>query len=414
MASTSITTSPSNTVVRTEANPIHVVLALLAFSAFISYVDRGNLSVAAPMLKDDLGISASQLGILLSSFYWSYTALNFASGWVVDRFRGSFVLAVGYLVWSLATVATGFVHGLMALVMMRLVLGLGESVTFPAYSKILARCLPEHRRGMANGILMASIRWGSAAVALGGGLLMARYGWRAVFIGIGLISLPWLPLWRRWAPEDSGPVHSSAPARGYAAVLKQRYFWGASFAQFCCNYFLYFMVTWLPFYLVRERHLSTQAMAKMAALYYLVDATSSIATGLLTDKCIRCDFSVTLVRKFAMFAGWATAALGLAGCSIADSHSYLPWLIVAGIGCGMGSASIFPIVQTLAGPSTAGTWTGLQNGIGNFAGILAPAVTGWTVDLTGNFHLALVITAGVSLVSAICWVFFVGEIKEVE
>src|SRR5437016_9759826 len=107
------------------------VLALLAICLLINYVDRGNLAIAAPLLKDELGISASQLGILFSAFFWSYTALQFVSGWLVDRFDASFVIAGGYLIWSLATSATGIVHGFAMLAFMRLLLGVGESVAFP-------------------------------------------------------------------------------------------------------------------------------------------------------------------------------------------------------------------------------------------------------------------------------------------
>jgi len=130
------------------------LLTLLVASVFINYVDRGNLSIAAPLLKNELGISASQLGILLSSFFWTYTVLLFVCGWFVDRFDVNRVLALGFLVWSLATAATGLVSGFTMLLTMRLVLGMGESVAFPCYSKLLAQHLPEHARGFANGAII--------------------------------------------------------------------------------------------------------------------------------------------------------------------------------------------------------------------------------------------------------------------
>jgi MFS family permease len=126
-------------------------LTLLVASVFINYVDRGNLSIAAPLLKNELSISASQLGILFSSFFWTYTALLFFCGWFVDRFDVNRGLALGFLVWSLATAATGWVNGFTMLLIMRLILGMGESVAFPCYSKPFAQLLPEHARGFANG-----------------------------------------------------------------------------------------------------------------------------------------------------------------------------------------------------------------------------------------------------------------------
>ena len=169
---------------------------LLAISLLINYVDRGNLSLAAPLLKNELHLTAWQLGILFSAFFWTYTALQFVMGWVVDRFEVNLVIAVGYLVWSLATATTGLVRGFTMLLTMRLLLGIDESVAFPSCSKILARHVPEENRGFANGILIAGLKSGPAVGTFGAGLLMARYGWRPVFIGIGLISLAWLPAWK--------------------------------------------------------------------------------------------------------------------------------------------------------------------------------------------------------------------------
>ncbi len=122
-----------------SSRTLRYVLVLLAFSVFINYVDRGNLSIAAPMLKDELGMSASQLGLLLSSFFWTYSLFLVLSGWLVDRVSVSWVMSIGFLLWSAATCATGFLHGFTALLAVRLVLGIGESVAYPAYSKILAK-----------------------------------------------------------------------------------------------------------------------------------------------------------------------------------------------------------------------------------------------------------------------------------
>src|SRR4029077_665078 len=129
------------------------VLALLAFAILINYVDRGNLSIAAPTLKDELHISATRLGFLFSAFFYAYTAFIFVNSWLVDRFPVNWVLAAGFAVWSLATAGTGLVNGFVTLFVMRLLLGMGESVAFPASSKILAQNLPECDRGFANGLI---------------------------------------------------------------------------------------------------------------------------------------------------------------------------------------------------------------------------------------------------------------------
>jgi MFS transporter, ACS family, D-galactonate transporter len=395
------------------SRPLSIALALLVVSVFINYVDRGNLSIAAPLLKNELGISASQLGILLSAFFWTYTLLLFVCGWFVDRFDPSRVLALGYLVWSIATAATGMVHGFAMLLLMRLILGAGESVAFPCYSKILARHLPEHYRGFANGVICAGMKLGPAGGTLGAGLLMANYGWRPVFLGIGLVSLAWLPAWMRWMPRGETTAASVGVSPRAVDILRQRPFWATAAGAFCCAYPLYFTITWLPFYLIHEQHLSLDGMVYVAALYYTVDAAAALATGCVTDFWIRRGLGAGLMRKTAMALGWTTAAVGLLGCSSAGPHSYLAWLMIAGVGLGTGNASIWAFTQTLAGPQAVGRWAGLQNGFGNLAGVIGPALTGLTVDWTGHFQLAIEITAGVCLLGVLVWLFLVGEFRQV-
>jgi ACS family D-galactonate transporter-like MFS transporter len=392
--------------------PFAIPLLLLVLSVLINYIDRGNLSIAAPLLKEEFGISASQLGILLSAFFWTYTALLFVCGWLIDCFDVNRVLALGFLLWSLATAATGFVHGFTMLLVIRLILGIGESVAFPCYSKILAWHLPEHRRGFANGAIIAGMKCGPVVGTLGAGLLMAKYGWRPVFVGIGLLSLAWLPAWMKVMPRDAVLIHPGI-SPSVIDILRQRSFWATAAGAFCVAYPLYFMVTWLPFYLVHQQHLSMNDMVNKAALYYGLDAAAALATGCITDFWIRRGLAAGVIRKSAMALGWTTAAVGFLGCSAAGPNSYLSWLMVTAVGCGIGNSGLWTFSQTLAGPQAAGRWTGLQNGIANLGGVIAPALTGFIVEWTGQFQAAFEITAGVCFLGAMSWVFLVGSLKQV-
>ncbi len=154
-------------------------------------------------------------------------------------------------------------------------------------------------------------------------------------------------------------------------------------------------------------------MVTKAALFYTVDATAALATGWIADFWIRRGLAVGMVRKSAMGLGWTTAAIGFLGCSSAGPHSYLAWLMLAGVGLGTGNSGIWAFSQTLAGPRVVGRWCGLQNGFGNIAGVIGPALTGFTVDWTGHFQVAIIITASVCLLGALVWVFLVGEFKQV-
>ncbi len=394
--------------------PFAPALVLLAIGVLINYIDRGNISIAGPLLKRELGLSASQLGILFAAFFSTYTAMQFVVGPLVDRLDANRILAAGFLLWSLATAATGVVRGFVLLLAMRLILGIGESVAFPATIKIMARHLPEHHRGFASGVLLSATKWGNAIGTLVAGLFMAKFGWRPVFIWVGLISLLWLPAWSKWMPREGHRLSGSASeGPGFIAILKQRSFWGASAGHFCHNYLLYFMVTWLPSYLVLERHLSMKAMSGIAGLYYSVDAMAAIASGWIQDFAIRKGYTPTLVRKSAMAIGFSIAAIALMGCAVADPSRYVPWLLAAGVGCGMTGAGVLCFSPTLAGPQATGTWYGIQNGFANFAGVFGPALTGFVLQRTGNFLAPFAITAAVCIAGVFSWVFIVGRVEQV-
>jgi MFS transporter, ACS family, D-galactonate transporter len=395
--------------------PFAPALALLSISILINYVDRGNLSIAAPLLKAEMHLSTSELGILFSAFFSTYTAFIFVSGYLVDRFDANFVIAVGYTIWSLATAATGFVHSFAALFIMRLLLGVGESVAFPSCSKILARYLPEHSRGFANGLIIFSLKSGPAVGTLGAGLLMARCGWRPVFFGIGLVSLVWIPAWIKWMPRERA-VASETIRRAVRSsdILLVRSFWGATLGHFGVNYVLYFTLTWLPLYLVREQHHSMQSMSLIATAYYMVDALSALTTGAVTDIHIRRGRQVSVVRKTAMGVGHTLASLGLGACAFAGPTTYLPCLLAVAVGSGMSGAGTYAFSQTLAGPLATGRWTGLQNGLANLAGIIGPALTGFLIDRTHGFSTPLLLTALVSILGAVGWVVVVGRLQQVD
>jgi sugar phosphate permease len=151
------------------------VLVLLGFSIFINYIDRANLSVAAPLLRNELGLSATQLGVVLSAFFWTYACMQPIAGWLADRFDVKWVFAVGFFAWSAATALTGVIHAFAALLVMRVLLGIGESVAYPCYCKIFATHFREHQRGVANAVIGAG-----QALGPGLGILFRRSAGRAL------------------------------------------------------------------------------------------------------------------------------------------------------------------------------------------------------------------------------------------
>lgn len=392
------------------------VLLLLALSVFINYLDRGNLSIAAPLLKNEFQLSATQLGVLLSSFFWTYSFFLPVSGWLVDRLDVKWVIASGFFLWSAATAATGAAHAFGTLLLARLALGAGESVSYPACSTILSRYFPERKRGFANASIVAGMALGPAFGTLAGGILMSRFGWRPFFFVVGLASLLWLPPWLRWMPKDHADSvsHLGLSAPGMLQILKQRSAWGTCVGLFCMNYLLYFLLTWLPFYLVRERHFSLAAMAKIAGLAYFLMAVSATSAGWVSDRCIDSGKTPTVVRKTFMVVGQVGAGISLAACVVSGPGLSVVCLLLAGAFWGISASNTWAITQTLAGPQAAGKWTGLQNFLGNLAGWIAPVVTGFVVDKVGRFFWAFIITALIALLGSLSWIFIVGALRQVD
>src|SRR5438094_2225482 len=202
------------------------VIALLALAALINYIDRGNLSIASSLLKDELNLSASQLGILLSSFFWTYSLFLPVSGWLADRFDAKWVMAFGFFLWSGATAMTGSLHAFVALLAARLILGMGESVAYPCYARTLVRHVPEVGRGFANAPIAAGVGCGPALGTFFGGTLLARFGWRSFFIVLGVVSMAWLVPWFAWIPLGRTVVSRvEQSGAGFHELLMQRSMW---------------------------------------------------------------------------------------------------------------------------------------------------------------------------------------------
>ncbi len=399
------------------------ILALLFLSGLLNYVDRSVLSVGATNIQLDLHLSNLELGRLLSAFFLTYAAfqLFMIAGWLVDRFEVGFVFAVGFFVWSGATAVTGMAATFAMVYSLRLLLGAGESIAYPAYSRILASQYPEHHRGFANALIDAGTRTGPAVGTLLGGLLMARYGWRPFFIALGLGSLLWLIPWFRWMPSGafvsngkSGATDvNPAPVPRIREILRQPAAWWSALGLFGSDYFWYFLVTWLPAYLEKERHFPKEKMAVFGSLSYLAAASTSLFAGWFADRLIARGRSATHVRKSFAGLGLAGATIILPVAVVRDERIAMIFLILACIAFGAYSSTTFAITQTLAGPRAAGKWTAFQNGFGNLAGVAAPWLTGWIVEHTGQFYLAFVVAAAAALLGAAVFVWGIGRIEPV-
>jgi predicted MFS family arabinose efflux permease len=307
------------------------------------------------------------------------------------------------------------VAGFGALFLLRLLLGAAESVAYPSYSKIIATRFPEHRRGLTNALIDAGSKAGPALGTLIGGLVVARFGWRALFLILGFGAFLWVPLWMAWAPRSkTAGKRQRHEGPGFLRILRERSAWGTFFGLFAINYAFYFLITWLPTYLVTERHFSMRMMAVVGSLPFWGLAASSTVNGWVSDHLIMRGVTPTRVRKSFAAAGLLLCTLVLPAAMVHSPAMCIALLTAACLSFGLCTSNHWAITQTLAGPLAAGKWTGLQNAFANLAGVAAPWITGVIVSATGQFFYAFVAVSAVLVLGALSFVFIVGPVAEVD
>jgi len=401
---------------RAPTGPVRLVL-LVSVALLINYIDRGNLATAVPLIHDELGLSGTQLGVLLSVFYYSYVLAMVPAGWLGERYGAHRVLAAGVAIWSVATLLTGFATGFWTLLLLRLLLGVGESAGFPCSSQLFATQLRLGQIDMANGVMSFSYLVGPAIGTVLGGLLMPIYGWRAVFAVFGALSLLWIwPLLRiRLQPLARATDDPSDPAMPpFSLILKQRGLWGTSLGLFASNYNFYFILAWLPDYLVRERGFSMGVMAAVAGSAYLINAISALAAGWVVAAWTRSGRSSNAFYKSLMAFSHIASLGAMIGMTVLPVQGCIACLCLFEIGLGLMSPGVYAIPQIMAGPAATGRWVGVQNGCGNLAGVLAPMLTGILLDATGHFSSAFILAGGLNVLGLIGWLWMLPRIEPLD
>lgn len=392
------------------------LVVLLALSVLLNYVDRGAIGIAAPRMKEELGFSATEFGTGVSAFFWAYAPLCLVMGWLCDRFCVYRMFALGLAVWAICTALTGFVSGLAALVVLRLGLGIGEAVAFPGSSKIFAAQVPAERRGIANASVAAAIAFGPAVGALAGGAILAMSGWRPIFWIFGVLTLIWLVPWRAvTAPLQSGGFsHPAAGRLDMSKLIRIPQLWLMGAAHALSNYGFYFLLTWLPLWLVSSKGYSIPEMTVLTTIGFAVQGLGALAFGHWSDVRVAAGAAEGPLRRRMMIFGHLATATAIGGTYFAGSAAELgAWLVLAGLGTSLVSTNLFAIAQIFAGPKAAGGWVGMQNALGNISGIVGPVVTGLFIDYLGGFGWGFGLAAALAASGALWWAWVVPEIRQV-
>ena len=389
------------------------LVALLGIAVFFNYVDRGAIGIAAPLMTAELKLRPEAFGLVVSAFFWVYAPVQLLVGWLVDRFNVYRLMAAGVILWAAGTLLTGFAAGFGSLLLLRILLGVGETIAFPGGSKIITRHVPSERRGMANAVLALGIALGPAAGTLAGGLILASFGWRAIFFAFGIVTLLWLAPWYFAVPradESSPPGERRVPV---GILIGKWPLWAMSIAHAASNYVFYFLLSWLPLFLTKSRGLTIREMTLIATLGYAVQAVAALTFGYVSDWWTRAGHAEASVRRWMMFSGQLLAAISVLGIAYAHEPATIALLLcLAGIATGALSLNTYAIAQMFAGPRAAGTWVGVQNSIGNLSGVFGPIITGFIVEDAG-YNAAFVVTALVTAAGALWWIWGVPRIEEV-
>jgi MFS transporter, ACS family, D-galactonate transporter len=369
------------------------ILAVLSLGMVIAYIDRANLSVALATteFRTAFGLSDSARGLLNSVFFWSYALLQIPAGWLVDRYGVRRVYAIGFFFWTLVSAMTGFVNNVYQLVALRLLLGAGESVGAPASLRWIRWNCPEQERGLAVGIYMAGTKIGSAIGVPIAAFLITVLNWRAMFFICGLSGFLWLIAWLFLARETPAEAAASRPENfepeiPFREVIMTRTVLGILLGTFSYGYFLYFCVTWLPAYLVENRHLALTSMGFYALFSFGGMAVVAILSGWLADWMISRGTDPARTRKAFTILGFVLASTEVFGAWTNSQTVALFFAAFSLAGLGLATANYWALTQTLVPGRAMGRIAGIQNCASNLGGVAAPILTGWLKEKSGGYQ----------------------------
>ncbi len=386
-----------------------IILSLVFLGMVISYVDRGNLSIAAPSIMRDFRIEPAAMGVLLSAFFWTYGAFQIPAGAIVDRFGVRSTYAVGFLVWSIASASIALSRGTGQIIGMRMALGLAESIGPLASISFIRNNFAGKDRGLPTSIYIAGQNLGPALGTLVGSILLDRWGWRMMFAITGLGGLIWLPFWLFATPREETVIQaekeaevSAEPRRWtWRMVLSNPVFWAMSLAILLSSYYWYFVLTWVPSYMTLARGFSTLEMGRAVSTALFAMALVNVLAGLAVDK-LAARIGVLRARLGFAVAGYAGTMAILFLLVVPNRAWALPILTLAMCATGIGNSNFWTISQHVPPKNLVGRTIGYLNTVSVGAGAAAPLITGWILGPQKHFGPAILVAGLCPGLAAVC------------
>ncbi len=390
--------------------------ALFFLSTVICYIDRVSISVAIIPMARDRGYDPVTQGLILSAFFWGYIVSQLLGGWVADRFGGKRVLTFGVAIWSLATLLTPAASSSFGLLLlMRVVLGVGEGVNFPAIHSLAARWAPARERARVIALNLSGVHLGTVLALLAAPPLLLAMGWPAVFYISGALGALWLVPWSIKAadsPEEASGVSaeelaliladrseaSRAESIPWRRIFAEKAMWAIILAHVCNNWGMYILLLWLPTYLHQMLGVPMAEVGNYALVPWLATFIASNLGGWACDGLLTRGLSVTAVRKLMQTAAFTLGAIPLLVLPSVNSPGIAIVLVtVSTMSCALGF-SAFCVNHLDIGPRYAGVLMGISNTAATVPGIVGVAITGFILEATGSFATVFYLTAAVYVV----------------
>ncbi len=409
------------------------VLFLISLMYLITYMDRANISVTAPAMASEFGMSKIEMGFVFSAFAWAYAAGQIPGGWLADRFGPKKVLLTIVSFWSFMTAATAWAIGTVSLLTVRFLFGLGEAGAFPTATRAMQLWFPREERGIIQGVTHCFSRLAVALTPFIAVAIMIAFGWRWVFYAFAVLGLVWAiafaALYRNRPQEHPGvneaelahirggrenaAIHSTAKQSvPWKLIFSSPNMWYIAGAYFCFFYGSYFYVSWFPTYLLEYRHLSLKAVGLWASVPLITAMIGDIAGGLLTDTLYRRTKRLKFSRRIVAAPALLGAAVFLVPAGLtADAMTAIACLAASNFFLEMVLGPAWAVPMDVAGASS-GTVTGVMNMTGAVGASLSPLVFGTLVQ-HGSWIAPFLVTAGVLVTGALIWIFLIDPERSV-
>ncbi|QGZ59158.1 MFS transporter [Paraburkholderia acidiphila] len=406
-----------------------IAVAFLTIAGIVNYLDRSTLSIANHSVAEELHLSASQMGLLLSAFSLAYAFAQLPVGAMLDRFGSRVMLGLGMLVWSLAQVTGGFIQTLNHFLAARVVLGIAEAPLFPAGAKVIHEWFAVRERGAPTGTFVSSSTIAPMIAPPLLTVLMLTFGWRPMFIIMGvlgvLVSVGWYMVYRNrdqvtltdeetaWLEDGAteAPKKNALSFAEWGMLLKQRNTWGMIFGFMGVIYMVWLYLTWLPGYLEKERHISIAHTGWLVAIPYVFGTIGMASSGFISDYLLKRGMAPIRSRKWPLCVGLIGAAAFTVPAAYTPSTALaITYVSVAMLFVNMSSGAAWALVSVAAPRHLVASLGSMQNFGGYLGGSFAPIITGIVVDQTHSFVNALLISAAVAFAAAFVYLFVVREV----